>query len=117
MPMRTIMTTAAAVALLLSGAVVGGAGPATAQPLDTTTPSCAGIAGTPEAASVWWGHFAGGRESPTDGTSAPIGATLEGCFPTRGACERWLYEMKGEYSALLLPPGTNGCRRGYRGME
>jgi hypothetical protein len=110
--MRIILAMAAAAALL---ALTGGGTPVVAQPLDATTPSCVGLAGTPQAAQVWWGRFAGGREQPTGGTTAPIGISTEGCFPSRAACEHWRYVMKGAYSALLMPPGTNGCSRGYRG--
>jgi hypothetical protein len=114
--MRGIVAAGLMAAALLALPALGG-GPAAAQPLVATTPSCVGLAGTPEAAQVWWGRFAGGREEPTGGITAPIGISIEGCFPTRGACEHWLYEMKGAYSALLLPPGTNSCRRGYRGIH
>jgi hypothetical protein len=109
--MRAILPIAT-VALALAGM----AGAATAQPLEATTPTCVGLSGTPEAAHVWWGLFSGGRmQSYSNGATAATGIATEGCFRTQAACERWLFQMKGAYSAL--PPANNtGCRLGYRGL-
>jgi hypothetical protein len=109
--MRAILTTAATVAALAM-ASIGCAGAAAAPP---PAPSCVGLAGTQEAADVWWGQFSGGRMQPSGSAVVPMGIAAEGCFPTRRACEHWLYRMKGAYSALL-PASSTDCRHGYRGI-
>jgi hypothetical protein len=103
--MKAIGMTLAAAAVLLAGSV----GLAQAQPTVATTPSCAGLSHA-AAAEAWWGRFAGGRNEPTARTVAPSGVVVEGCFSSAAACRRWLYEMKGEYSAL---PTLAACSQGY----
>jgi hypothetical protein len=60
---------------------------------------------------TWWGRFSGGREVnwSFDGEAIEY-TTEEACFPTRRACERWLYEWKNEFGYM---PRWNECRRGY----
>lgn len=111
--MRAIWMAAALGMLAAAGAATG----ASAQPPPPpSAPTCVGLSGNPQAANVWWGQFSGGRMEPlADGAVAPVGISTEGCFSTRQACERWLYRMKGAYSALL-PATSTGCRLGYRGI-
>ena len=97
----------AATAALLAGGVQL----ARADDIISTTPSCTGVAGTPAAAAVWWGRFAGGREENYSEFTVPIGVTVEGCFQSAAQCRAWLFELKGAYSAL---PVHAACSEGYQ---
>ncbi len=63
------------------------------------------------AENLWWGRFSGGKEIMGFGGHDPIFVkTFERCFTAKESCDRWLYEMKSEYS---MPPRWNQCDRGY----
>ena len=89
----------------------GGALPA--QPGQFGGGECDAVVGRLAAAGrVWWGRFSGGREMNSNFGRASSYDTheAEGCFPSRAACERWMYALKSQYGDQ---PRFNQCRLGY----
>ncbi|MEZ5841735.1 MAG: hypothetical protein R3D02_15350 [Hyphomicrobiales bacterium] len=64
--------------------------------------------------SIWWGRFAGGRQSRTYCDWCEESISVEACFTNERDCRNWLYWMRSDY-----PDTTRvaGCELGYRGYR
>lgn len=85
----------------------GGSAPAT--PAQFGGDGCEGL---DRGARVWWGRFAGGRNSgPGNNTGTRRQThTSQGCFPSANACQAWLNALATRYNAR---PIYNHCQPGY----
>jgi hypothetical protein len=59
---------------------------------------------------VWWGRFAGGRYENGNKHSRERSHSADGCFPTRAACEGWMFALKSEWGDI---PKFDECRLGW----
>jgi hypothetical protein len=84
-------------------------GSAPASPYQFGGDKCEGLE---RGARVWWGRFAGGRNSGpgNDSDSRTITHTSQGCFPSANACEAWMLALKTRYNKR---PIYNYCQPGY----
>lgn len=107
--MRAFMSVACAAlfAAALAHPAAGQArfGASAADPRDHL--SCSGfLAEGAPAATLWQGYYAGRRTESLEPMLDRVSAGF--CFASREACERWLYDMRSEYSLMTY---RDECRR------
>lgn len=65
--------------------------------------------------TVWLGRFQGGREIEIMFDAETIDMhSDEGCFPTKAACERWLYRLKSIYQMYPVHDSCEALRPARR---